>query len=479
MPSYDIFFFGALYFLIGVLLASVGAGIWILILAAAAFAIFLFGGLWRKNKRFFWLAGLAFFILAGALYYTGDDIRFRASVKIPFAERISFSGIIVSNPVLKTGSQEFKLKLNPPLGGNVLVKTDRYPAFRYGDEVSIEGKIEKPFSGSYAQYLGKERISGVVTFAAIEKISGGKGSKIKTFLFKVKNAVVGSFQRILPAKEAAFVSGITLGERGEFSAAFKEAMAKSGTTHLVALSGYNITIIADALAALFAWFLSRRLSFSLTVLVVLGFVLMTGAEASVVRAAVMGILAMLAKEIGRLFDFRNAIILAGLVMVLQNPKVLAADVGFQLSFLALIGIIYLRPAIIKFLKIGEDKGFLSWKDNLITTASAQFMVAPFLISNFGGFSLTSLAANVLILEFMPLTMFFGFMTAFFGFFAYYLAVIFGLIVSVFLKFEIFIIELFAKLSVPFGAGAGALFFVLYYFILVGFIIYVQGHFRKA
>jgi len=458
MSSYDIFFFVALFFLAGVFLS--------------AGAAFLFWGVWRKNRRFFWLAGLVFITIVGALYYTGDDLKFQGSVNIHFDEKITFTGVIISNPTLKSGSQEFKLKLNPPFSGNVLVKTARYPEFSYGDEVRIEGKIERPFSGSYAQYLSKEKISGVVTFAEAEEISSGKGSKIKALLFGVKNAVIGSFQNILPVKEAAFASGLTLGERGEFSEEFREAMSKSGTTHLVALSGYNITIIVGAVTGLFVWFLSRRVSFILTIIVVLGFVLMTGAEASVVRAAIMGILVMLSREVGRLFDFRNAIILAGLLMVLQNPKVLAFDAGFQLSFLALLGIIYLRPAVVKFFRVSDDEGFLSWKGNLLTTASAQFMVAPLLISSFGSFSLTSLAANVLILELVPLTMFLGFLTAFLGFFASYFAMISGLIVSVLLKFEMFVIELFAKLSIPFGSGAGSLFFVFYYMVLVGFIIYV-------
>ncbi|HXF43916.1 MAG TPA: ComEC/Rec2 family competence protein [Candidatus Paceibacterota bacterium] len=445
---------------------------WTLFLVFAAVVIFLFLGLRRGDSRFLWLTGLSLLAVLGALYYTADDMKFRRSINVPFGGKTTFSGVIVSNPVLKTASQEFKLKLNLPFSGNILIKTARYPEFRYGDEVNIEGKIEKPFAGSYARYLSKERISGVVTFAEVEKIGSGRKSKIKTSLFEIKNAVIGSFQRVLPAKEAAFVSGLTLGERGEFSADFKEAMAKSGTTHLVALSGYNITIIIKSLAILFIWFLSRRFSFVLTVLVIVGFVLMTGAEASVVRAAIMGILAMLAGEVGRLFDFRNAIILAGFLMVLQNPKVLVFDIGFQLSFLALVGIIYLRPAIVRFLKIGEDKGFLSWKENLLTTASAQLMVAPLLISSFGSFSLISLAANVLVLELIPITMFLGFLTAFLGLFIDSLTTILALALSVFLKFEMLVIELFAKISVPIGAGASWLFIIFYYAALVIFIFYV-------
>ena len=106
------------------------------------------------------------------------------------------------------------------------------------------------------------------------------------------------------------MAGITLGERAEFSKEFKEAMSKSGTTHLVALSGYNITILVLAVAYVLNFFASRRLVFWLTLLIIIGFVAMTGAEASVVRAAIMGGIVLLAKRANRLYSFRNAIVIA-------------------------------------------------------------------------------------------------------------------------------------------------------------------------
>jgi len=177
--------------------------------------------------------------------------------------------------------------------------------------------------------------------------------------------------RFLPFEEAAFLSGLTLGGRSDFSKNFKEAMKKSGTTHLVALSGYNITIIAWAMANFFAFFFKRKKVFALTTMAIIGFVIMTGAEASVTRAAVMGMLILLASQVGRIYDVRNALMLAGLVMVLLNPKILTYDLGFQFSFLALMGIVYLKPAIQKFFNISEDTGFLSLKDHFLNTTAAQ------------------------------------------------------------------------------------------------------------
>lgn len=261
MPSYNIFFFGAFFFLVGVFLASIGAGFWILIVTFLAAAILLSWWFFRKNGNFLWLAGLLFLVIVGALYYTWDDVRFRQNADVPFDEQGSFSGLVVSNPLVKSSSQEFKLKLYLPFKGSILVKTGLYPSVRYGDELDIQGVIRRPFSASYALYLAKERISGVVSFAKVEITDSDKGSVIKRRLFGIRNKMIASFQRVLPREEAAFLGGLTLGSRSEFSKEFTEAMSLSGTTHLVALSGYNITIIVWAAMGVFAWAFSRRLSF--------------------------------------------------------------------------------------------------------------------------------------------------------------------------------------------------------------------------
>lgn len=255
-------------------------------------------------------------------------------------------------------------------------------------------------------------------------------------------------------------------------------MKLSGTTHLVALSGYNITVIVWALMAVLMTFLRRKWSFAVTVIIIIGFVLMTGAEASVVRAAVMGILVLLSREVGRIYDLRNAVVLAGLVMVFANPKVLVFDVGFQLSFLALLGIVYLRPGIARILRMKEEPGFLSWRDNLLTTASAQLAVMPLLISSFGSFSPTSLLSNVLVLETVPIAMGLGFVAAGAYFLSYYVALILGWLLWVILKFEILVIEIFAKLSLPVSLSLSWSLIFSYYIAVVIFILYARREYKN-
>ena len=109
--------------------------------------------------------------------------------------------------------------------------------------------------------MAKEGIFGIVSYPKTELIDSGHGSKIKSSLFSLKEKTINVFQKVLPSENAAFLAGITLGERAEFSKEFKEAMSKSGTTHLVALSGYNITILVLAVAYVLN-FLRRGVWFS-------------------------------------------------------------------------------------------------------------------------------------------------------------------------------------------------------------------------
>lgn len=482
MAPHNAFFLGAFAFLLGVLLSSAGLTYQVLVLFAVGEALccagWFFAGrvplISRVGTRaaFGVLAVLLLLVPFGSLVYRADDARFRDTV-IPFGTRTHFTGAVVNDPVPSGGSQRITLELDAPLRGRILLVRPPYPLFAYGDRLTGEGVIERPEPAGYAAYLAKERISGTVGFPLVERTGNGLGSPVRAFLFSVKHAVTDAFARLLPGPHAAFMSGLTVGERGEFTPEFKDALQRSGTTHLVALSGYNISIVVWVTMGFFLSFLGRRWSFVLATLVVVGFVLMTGAEASVVRAAIMGVLALVAREVGRSFDVRNAIALAGVLMVVANPKVLLFDVGFQLSFLALLGIVYLAPALRSALHCAPGDGILMWRENLLTTVAAQCAVIPLLIVQFGGFSLTSIIANILVLSAVPLTMGIGFVLAAVSFLSYYLALVLGWVAWVLLAYEMCIIEFFARVSIPITPTLGWLGGILYYIGLVAFIVYAR------
>lgn len=471
MRLHDIAFYFVSFFLIGVFIASFNVNfLTIILINLIITALFIVGNLYfeKQNINFKWLAGLSFVILIGGFYYFLYSAIQIKNINIPFGEKTIFKGIVVDYPE-RGVEQKLTIKLQDPYSGEIIVSLPAYPYFHYGDLIEFNGAIKRPQPENYANYLSKNNIFGTTNYLKANLLAENRASLVKKYLFKFKESIVENFQNVLLPEKSAFLAGLTLGERAGFSKEFKDKMSKSGTTHLVALSGYNITIIAITVSTFFSYFLQRKKVFWLSIATIVIFVLMTGAEASVVRAAIMGSLIMLAKQIGRIHSMRNIIAIAAFAMILFNPKILLFDIGFQLSFAALMGIVYLAPAISKILKMKEDEGLLGWRENFLNTTSAQLAVMPLLLINFKSFSLFSLLANILILEAIPLTMFLGFLIGFIGFFSLLLSLILGWFTGLLLGYELAIIDVFSKISLPIGE-IGIFGAIIYYLILALFII---------
>ncbi|MDP1706858.1 MAG: ComEC/Rec2 family competence protein [bacterium] len=478
MAGHQVFFFSTTSFLTGVFLVSAAFSlVWISVAVLFLILLFLFWG-WFHNRRFyFWLAGISIFIFVGGFYFTVDDFIFVRNQKLIFGEKIDFQATIINNPRQGNGSQQAKIDLKEPLAGRILVNLPLYPFIEYGDVLELKGSIKNLPDDGYGRYLAKERLVGVIDFPEINIIDRSRGNILKEFLFSFRNKVIGVFQRFLPGPQAAFLSGLTLGERGEFSDSFNESLKRSGTTHLVALSGYNITVLATAVLTVFLNFFRRRIALILASLAIIGFVIMTGAEASVVRAGIMGLLVILAQQSGRIYSFRNATALVALVMVLVNPKILVFDVGFQLSFLALIGIVYLKPLFLNSTTAGQKKSFLNWRDNFWTTTSAQLAVLPILFLNFGYFSLNSILANLLVLELVPLMMALGFLLAGVSFVSNYLSWLLVWPIHFLLSIAMAIIDFFGRWAwlweMEFNFG-----FLILYYLITGSAIWFWRYYEK-
>jgi competence protein ComEC len=475
MRLYDIAFYVAFFFLIGVFIATF-INYWqnkILFLALAT--ILLGSAFFILNKHA--LAFLTIFLLLGSFYYFGYDF-YQQKFNIAFDQKQVFSGLIEKSSYGEN-KQDLVVSLASPYYGKIKITTSRYPSFNYGDVIEFEGSIKKPVAGSYADYLAKDGIFGLSGFPRISLLAEKQGSFIKTQLFKIKSFTESSFKKVLSQEKASFLAGLTLGETAEFSKEFKEKLKLTGTSHLVALSGYNVTIIVQAVTFLIAFLLfslirSRFFVFILSTLAILGFVIMTGAEASVVRAAIMTGIVLLANQVNRVYSFRNAVTIAAFLMVLINPKVLVFDIGFQLSFAALLGIVYLKPTIIKFFKVKPTPGFLSWRENLLTTFSAQMAVLPILLGSFGFFSPIAILTNILILTTVPLTMVLGFLTTGLSLISHYLAQVSGWLVGIFLSYELGVIDFFSNFKYGISVSNFSLIFaIIYTGLLIGFVLWVR------
>lgn len=455
----DAVFGGAVAFLLGVAAASLGWNVFVLF----GMTLVLWGVLFLTNYRVSWKHALIFLaaIFFGIFYYHFYLNLGHRQENIPINKTVAFSATITGEPNKFENYQRLTVSLKSPYRGEAEVITNPLAEFSYGDLLNIEGKIEPSAS------VDKK---ATAAFPKIEIVGRHYGFWLKEKLINFKLFLVGQFNKVLGRDEAALLSGITFGERAGFSNEFKNKMSLSGTTHLVALSGYNITIIVLAVGYALGFFLSRKKTFYATLAVIVLFVLMVGAQASVIRAAIMGFLALLAKEVGRIYSIRNALALTALAMTIADPTILIYNVGFQLSFLSLLGIVYLGPAIRKLFRF-ESEGFAGWRENLVVTASAQFAVMPLIIRTFGQFSLTAILANVLILGFVPLTMFFGFALAALSSLYFYLGFFVAKLAGLFLSYEIAVIGIFSGIRAPiaFNSAIGWFLALAYYCAIIIFI----------
>ncbi|MDP2932824.1 MAG: ComEC/Rec2 family competence protein, partial [bacterium] len=271
---------------------------------------------------------------------------------------------------------------------------------------------------------------------------------------------------------AAFLNGILLGSRTEIPTDVKNDFSRTSTTHILAISGYNITIIAAIFSWFFLFFFRRPIAFWFSVAGIAVFAILTGAQASVVRAAIMGVLVLLARREGRLSDPRNALALTGALMVFISPRILRYDVGFQLSFAATIGLIYVAPLIEKYFK--KLPNFFNFREMFVMTLSAQLFVLPLLIYYFKNLSLVSLPANIIILPIVPLAMLLGALTGVAGLILPFLGRLVGYFAWLVSAFELGVIKLFAKpswaaISVQFNWYA----VILAYAAIIGFLIWLS------
>lgn len=480
MPPHTAFFWGTLLFLLGVLLKSFFSGTFVLLVFAGIFILILFVFKIRRIPFHFLffptsigiptLVGITFVFLLGSFYYSFCDTLTRPQ-NIPYGFEGEMRGEIIEVHQ-KLTHQTAVFKISEPFSGKLYAMLPLSPSVSLGDTVVFSGEIEKPETSSFARFLLRDNIFAVINFPRVRSVSDGPPS-LPRALASLSSRFNKSFSRALSPNDSALMAGITFGNTDEFSKEFKESMRKSGTTHIVALSGYNVTIVAMGLLFLFRFFFRSRVALFLALGFLCGFVLMTGASASVVRAAGMAVLFIFLTLQGRLRDPKNILAFTALLMTLWNPRVIAYDIGFQLSFLAVVGILYLTPLLRTLFGIKEeDRNLL--REALFATLSAQIAAAPFLVLYFENIFGSSVLANIVIAILVPPAMAFGFLVAFTGVFSIPLATFFGLFATPFLRLISGTIELFSRFAfLPLHHTVGIFLLLGYYGIIGGALYFVR------
>ncbi len=422
--------------LLGVLAGAVAGAVWWPGVAAIGFAGLVAAALERRPQMAVLGLLAAGLFLAGAIRYVDQRppdqpagiARYNAPAEqtgIAGYEReapVRFRALVTDEPDVRGRSQRVRLSAREvldngewkPTSGGVLLRRGLFPRHHYGDLLELKGELETPPSFpdfDYRDYLARRGVVSLIAYPEeVTTIATGEGDRALAALHSVRRRLGDALARALPEPQAALAQGIFLGQRSAIPPELTDDLNATGTSHLVAISGHNVSLVAALIISGLAWLIGRRQAALVALVAIAGYTALTGASPTVVRAAIMGSLFVLATLLGRPTSAPTSIALAAAIMTGWDPLVIE-DVSFQLSFAAIIGLVYLSPALQtrgadllrrRGVEAGEGgvAGFIL--ESTAVTAGAVAATMPLIALNFGRVSAVAPVSNLLLVPAFPL-----------------------------------------------------------------------------
>jgi competence protein ComEC len=459
-----------------------------------------------QHKKPLLLAGFCLFALVGG------SLRFQSSLPIVDEHHLQFyngsgtaeiEGVICNDPEARGTASIFQLSatelqidgIRKKVSGKALVRVSGYHEYHYGDILKVTGKLEIPpqFGDfDYKSYLARQGIFSIINYPKIEILDAGKGFKPLAWIYSLRNRLSQSLSHALPEPQASVAQGIFLGLRGNIPYSLSEALSRTGTAHVLAISGLNISIVIGMLLAAGVWLFGKRYSIYiwLALLTIWLYALATGMNPPVVRGAIMGSSFLIAEYLGRQRSASTALAFAAAVMVGFEPQVLW-DTSFQLSFLAMAGLIFLSPYFQAWgrkgvtVTIGTEGTTASFAnfavDSFAVTLAAILATWPVIAYDFGIVSFVGIPATFFALLALPGIIITTALVSGAGLFAPFLAQILGWIAWLLISYFILIVQAFDAL--PFSSAKLSSIHIwqiwCYYALAVGIMAVANYHRQLA
>ena len=447
-PSRSFFLFTAA-FLFGVALNSIILGVhMIFIIAGLSLSIFLVVIFWNSSAiKVFLLCAIFFFVGMARL-----ELDIRPGDSRLYArkdERISFEGTVIKSSkgirwLVLEASIEFLLPYREEkINDRILIFLPPARDYEIGEKLLVSCDLREskewprrsprwiclPESVRYLGRVDSGVFTGLISDARARFFDGLRAS--------------------FPEPQFSLAGGLLLGNNFGFSQKLMDSFVRTGTAHIVAVSGWNVTMISNfVLIALLSLGCSRRRTLPALIVFIIFYALLTGGGSSIVRAGIMGAMAGTAWHIGRSYSVKNALAAAAVVMVFVSPRVLLFDAGFALSFAATAGLMIFAQKFKYSKKENSDAHILLWiKETTAQTAAAMVLTAPLILYLFGNFSFVAPLANLLILPVVPLATALSFLAACAGMISSYAGELMGLLAWLPLTYIIRSAEILAALPI--------------------------------
>jgi competence protein ComEC len=336
-------------------------------------------------------------------------------------------GTVIEEPEYRDTS----LRLIVECGGfRMLATVDRFTDVEYLDTVNVRGVVSPAKFKGYNDYY--------INFAKVEVVS--HGSSLVKKLFSLKYSFLNNLKQVLGEPHASLAGGLVVGEKSALGQELLDDFRHAGLIHIVVLSGFNITVIADALMRLLIFFpLTIRVGIGAVGMVL--FSLLVGGGATVIRSTIMALIMLLSKIAGKQYVALQGLFIAGVSMGIYEPKTILYDASFHLSFLATLAMILLAPWIEKKLIFLPER--FEFRGIISSTIATQIFVSPYLIYLMGSISFWGLVTNIFVLPVIPPTMLFIFLSGVTGWVSYWLSFVLAIPAYMLLSYELFVVRLFS------------------------------------
>ncbi|MHB9094345.1 MAG: DNA internalization-related competence protein ComEC/Rec2 [Eubacteriales bacterium] len=393
---------------------------------------------WRKNRLYFCIA----VILFSMIMCQWQEERNKGNLDSLAGKQVVFTGTVSEEPDARFNGTNYTVKIeevsipeghgeeypDKPQGSILVTVRGPGPQYSYGDRLRVSGTPEfpkepgNPGEFNYKSYLQAKGIRLVVKSwqgAGVRKTGTGSINPLVDICLKFKQKLMSVVRATMSERHTGLMGGILFGTTGLIDAQSRNDFALSGVVHILSVSGYHV-----ALLAAFCLFLGNALKLNrvgvsvLTVLITAFYTVMSGAGPPAVRAMIMAWVLLLAHYLERDYDWPSSLSLAALIILLFNPRVLF-NAGFQLSFVATWGILYLVPLLRRFagfyLANSDVPAILSNVGQAVAiTIAAQLAVLPITSYYFNYFSVVAVPANLVIVPLISLVMLLGGVAAVFG-----------------------------------------------------------------
>jgi competence protein ComEC len=486
-----------LAWLVGICLGSYWhlPSLWIICGLLPITSVFFF----KQHRKQVLILALALVAFVGGLIYYPISLPKDILAAADYGQtEIEIQGIVGGPPEIKDKTTHLDITVQTidghPASGRVLLFVSHYPEYRYGDTILAKGRLSSvPILDGfdYQAYMAREGIYATMLSPFIQLQKSQSGFSLLAWIYSFRQKLAESLAAALPEPQAGLAQGTILGIRASISPQLQDDLSITGTAHLIAISGINLSIITGIIVALGIRIIGRRHYYYvwIALIVIWFYTILAGWQSPVIRAAIMASVFLLAEFLGRQKMALPALMLSATVMIGLDPQVLWS-ISFQLSFLAMAGLILITPIFQNLardciFKLSEED---SWSARLILPVTDSFAVSlgsvlaiwPVVAYNFGIVSLVGPLTTFLISPALTGIIILCSLTALIGLVSIPIAQVAGWLSWLFLSYMLVVIQAFAALPlIAVQTGSLNINFVRLYYGCLTLGLIIRSNYHRA